>query len=79
MSKRRVEAMIAMARLFDHSTPFLITAPPSRPEAGTWDYWRPAVDGVLEFGAVRGQRVGLPTHFHEEDQATFVLPDDVDS
>jgi AraC-like DNA-binding protein len=40
---------------------------------GSWDYWRPAAEGVLELGTVRGEPVGLPTHFHQEDQVTFVL------
>jgi AraC-like DNA-binding protein/mannose-6-phosphate isomerase-like protein (cupin superfamily) len=40
---------------------------------GSWDYWRPAAAGVLELGTVRGETVGLPTHFHREDQLTFVL------
>jgi Cupin domain len=40
---------------------------------GSWDYWRPAAEGVLELGTVSGEAVGLPTHFHREDQLTFVL------
>jgi AraC-like DNA-binding protein len=40
---------------------------------GPWDYWRPAAEGVLELGTVRGEAVGLPPHFHWEDQLTFVL------
>jgi AraC-like DNA-binding protein len=40
---------------------------------GPWDYWRPAADGVLELATVRGETVGLPAHFHGEDQLTFVL------
>jgi AraC-like DNA-binding protein/mannose-6-phosphate isomerase-like protein (cupin superfamily) len=38
-----------------------------------WEYWRPLADGVLELATVRGETVGLPTHFHGEDQLTFVL------
>jgi hypothetical protein len=40
---------------------------------GSWDYWRPAAEGVLELGTVSGEAVGLPTHFHREDQLTYVL------
>jgi mannose-6-phosphate isomerase-like protein (cupin superfamily) len=40
---------------------------------GPWDYWRPGDEGILELGTVRGETVGLPTHFHWEDQVTFVL------
>jgi AraC-like DNA-binding protein/mannose-6-phosphate isomerase-like protein (cupin superfamily) len=40
---------------------------------GAWDYWRPAAEGILELGTVRGETVGLPTHFHWDDQLTFVL------
>jgi AraC-like DNA-binding protein/mannose-6-phosphate isomerase-like protein (cupin superfamily) len=46
---------------------------PSHARTGSWDYWRPAAEGVLELGTVRGETVGLPTHFHQEDQVTFVL------
>lgn len=45
----------------------------SHARMGSWDYWRPAAEGVLELGTVRGETVGLPTHFHWEDQVTFVL------
>lgn len=38
-----------------------------------WDYWRCAISHVVEMGTVRGLDVGLPTHFHAEDQITFVL------
>lgn len=38
-----------------------------------WDYWRCAMSHVVEMGTVRGLDVGLPTHFHAEDQITFVL------
>jgi AraC-like DNA-binding protein/mannose-6-phosphate isomerase-like protein (cupin superfamily) len=38
-----------------------------------WQYWRPPGSGVIELGMVRGREVALPTHFHEEDQITFVL------
>lgn len=40
---------------------------------GTWDYWRPAGSRIVELGTVRGLDVALPTHFHDEDQTTFVL------
>jgi len=45
----------------------------SHARMGSWDYWRPAAEGVLELGTVRGEAVGLPTHFHWKDQLTFVL------
>lgn len=38
-----------------------------------WDYWRCSMSHVVEMGTVRGLGVGLPTHFHTEDQVTFVL------
>lgn len=38
-----------------------------------WDYWRCAMPHVVEMGTVRGRDVGLPTHFHAEDQITLVL------
>jgi AraC-like DNA-binding protein/mannose-6-phosphate isomerase-like protein (cupin superfamily) len=38
-----------------------------------WDYWRCAMPHVVEMGTVRGLDVGLPTHFHAEDQITLVL------
>lgn len=38
-----------------------------------WDYWRHSATSVVEMGTVRGLDVGLPTHFHAEDQITFVL------
>lgn len=38
-----------------------------------WDYWRCSMSHVVEMGTVRGLDVGLPTHFHAEDQLTFVL------
>ena len=40
---------------------------------GAWQYWRPLDNGIVELGIVRGEEVSLPTHFHEEDQVTFVL------
>jgi AraC-like DNA-binding protein len=40
---------------------------------GAWQYWRPSGCGIVELGTVRGQKVSLPAHFHEEDQITFVL------
>jgi AraC-like DNA-binding protein len=39
----------------------------------SFQYWRPTSGGVIELGLVRGREVALPTHFHEEDQFTFVL------
>jgi len=38
-----------------------------------WDYWRSDEPHIIEMGTVRGLQVGLPTHFHAEDQITFVL------
>jgi AraC-like DNA-binding protein len=38
-----------------------------------WCYWRPELDGVVEVGTLRGNEVGLPAHFHRENQITFVL------
>lgn len=40
---------------------------------GTWEYWRPTGSRIVELGTVRGLQVALPTHFHDEDQMTFVL------
>lgn len=41
---------------------------------GAWHYRRPvAVEGIVEWGDVHGRDVALPTHFHDEDQVTFVL------
>jgi hypothetical protein len=38
-----------------------------------WQYSRPLGTGAVEVGTVRGFDVGLPIHFHDEDQITFVL------
>ena len=38
-----------------------------------WAYRRSEFDGVVEVGTLRGIEVGLPTHFHSENQITFVL------
>jgi AraC-like DNA-binding protein len=43
------------------------------PPDGSFRYWRPMTGGVIELGIVRGREVGLPPHFHDEDQVTFVL------
>lgn len=43
------------------------------PADAGWAYWRPAVDGAVELGTLAGRSVALPTHFHAEDQVTFVL------
>ena len=53
------------------TAPVLAGQPP--PAAGQWRYWRPAGAAVVEFGALRGREVGLPPHFHAEDQLTIVL------
>lgn len=38
-----------------------------------WHYWRPEESSIVEMGTVHGLDVGLPPHFHEEDQITFVF------
>lgn len=38
-----------------------------------WDYWRRSTPHIVEMGTVRGLGVGLPTHFHADDQITLVL------
>ncbi len=43
------------------------------PAGAGWAYWRPAVDGIVELGTLRGREVALPAHFHGEDQITFVV------
>ncbi len=45
----------------------------SEPADIGWAYWRPTLDGIIELGTLRGREVGLPTHFHGEDQITFVF------
>jgi AraC-like DNA-binding protein/mannose-6-phosphate isomerase-like protein (cupin superfamily) len=40
---------------------------------GAWTYWRPEDDAVVELATVCGRDVGLPAHFHDEHQFTFVL------
>jgi AraC-like DNA-binding protein len=45
----------------------------SDPTDTGWSYWRSGLDGVVEVGTLRGNDVGLPTHFHGEHQITFVL------
>jgi len=47
--------------------------PASEPTNAGWSYWRPELDGVVEVGTLRGSDVELPTHFHGENQITFVL------
>jgi AraC-like DNA-binding protein len=47
--------------------------PASEPTDTGWSYWRSGLDGVVEVGALQGSDVGLPTHFHRENQITFVL------
>lgn len=37
-----------------------------------WSYWSPGLDGIVEVGTLIGSDVGLPTHFHCENQITFV-------
>ncbi|SFS13880.1 Cupin domain-containing protein [Dyella sp. OK004] len=38
-----------------------------------WAYWRPGVADIVELALVHGEDVGLPDHFHDEDQVTFVI------
>jgi len=45
----------------------------SEPTDFGWSYWRPGLDGVVEVGTLRGNEVGLPLHFHRENQITFVV------
>jgi AraC-like DNA-binding protein/mannose-6-phosphate isomerase-like protein (cupin superfamily) len=40
---------------------------------GAWTYWRPEDDAVVELARVCGRDVGLPAHFHDEHQFTFVI------
>lgn len=47
-------------------------APPTAMDEA-WTYWRPDIAGIVELGSVRGTEVGLPNHFHDEDQVTFVI------
>ncbi len=41
--------------------------------AGSWRYRRPSAAEIVEWCDVDGHAVALPTHFHDEDQVTFVL------
>jgi hypothetical protein len=36
-------------------------------------YWCSMAEGIVELGTLYGREVGLPTHFHDENQITFVL------
>ncbi|MGO4715361.1 helix-turn-helix domain-containing protein [Bradyrhizobium sp. 2TAF24] len=47
--------------------------PATFPPEGKWNYWRPPTEGIVELGTLHGRNVGLPTHFHDENQITFVL------
>jgi AraC-like DNA-binding protein len=38
-----------------------------------WTYWRPSDEAIVELGTVCGRDVGLPVHFHDQHQFTFVL------
>ena len=40
---------------------------------GIWQYSRPFGTSGVELGTVCGVDVALPTHFHDEDQITFVI------
>ncbi len=40
---------------------------------GPWLYRRPATREIVELAVVLGAEVALPTHFHDEDQITFIL------
>ena len=44
-----------------------------RNDVDNWHYWRPGESAIVEMGTVHGLDVGLPPHFHEEDQITFVF------
>lgn len=50
----------------------MVSVPASLEEHG-WSYWQPAPGRVGELGALSGCDVGLPPHFHDEDQVTLVL------
>ncbi len=52
---------------------FPMTTNPASNLNDTWQYWRPPGSSVVELGTVHGLDVALPTHFHDEDQITFVL------
>lgn len=43
--------------------------------ATPWTYWRPVQhrEHLIEWSSVRGTSVGLPAHFHDEDQVTLVI------
>lgn len=43
-----------------------------RPTA-PWLYRRSATQEIVELAMIHGSEVALPTHFHDEDQITFVL------
>ena len=45
----------------------------SEPTDTGWSYWRPGLQDVVEVGTLRGNEVGLPAHFHHENQITFVV------
>jgi AraC-like DNA-binding protein/mannose-6-phosphate isomerase-like protein (cupin superfamily) len=45
----------------------------SEPTDTGWSYWRPPLDGIVEVGTLRGRDVGLPIHFHRENQIIFVV------
>lgn len=47
--------------------------PVPEPADAGWTHWRATVDDAVELGTVRGHEVALPTHFHAEDQITFVV------
>jgi hypothetical protein len=51
------------------AAPFYFLSPPdSVGKTGIWQYSRPFGNGTLELGTVCGLDVGLPIHFHDEDQ-----------
>jgi hypothetical protein len=54
-----------------HCCPLGLTG--SLDTANGWQYSRPLGSRAVELGTVRGFDVGLPIHFHDEDQITFVL------
>ena len=50
----------------------------SEPTDTGWSCWRPPLDGIVEVGTLRGSDVGLPTHFHRENQIVKVYQGEFD-
>jgi AraC-like DNA-binding protein len=66
-----LSAFLTLSRVKRVAPCGLVSEPPR--SGGAWTYWRPDAEGVVEMGAVAGHDVGLPAHFHQEHQLTFVL------